>query len=1335
MPIVPAVKVFQLFETTTPVAGVTLDACLIGPNYKVLDYLRVDDKQVAFAGAYDNAEFQTLQYPGRDPGDDVDTDSVKVFFDELQAEYFVGTDGVTETLKPTELQAGTAGFYFGDSVDKDGVSYPKSELLHSRGVKVGDTVEMSSGAVSHTARVLSLAAATVDASVAAPAADALNHESLPYVTPFTPFGDLVETTPPSGDITIGARGLYRSFALGANTYTITTSVGGVLGDLVLSVSDSGTDIPGAVLVPTVAGQTEYPVGSRGLVLVVDTTGVGPDTAGEWTVVGTPPTLSDGSIDKAGSFSTVEQFDIEYTITVQDGNSQGLNTVIVTTTNGVDNSGPTAVTNGVPFPVGNKGAQAVINLPTGAKLTPGDSWTMWARAGGHGPAESVGANDDTPLLQGAFLGQKDGELRLKCTTGGAFAAPAEFEWEIYDAGYTDLAGGFGEATRPLLGSGTFDTTGADENTEFLLAAGITITLTPDSGTGLFTASKVWEAALLSDSLELPEVDVSHDMLAETASLISLDAEADILNFQEPVATITVAPTTGTAVLSGRYLSAEDSTYTLTCPVTAGGLGTAILEIDDTGGDIGATAINTVAGVFEYSVGSRGLTLVLSQDFVCTTLLDIDFAATGSNDLTVTQGYAFKSPIVYTLEVTTGGDFSDPAIITYSSTGNVDSGTITTASGQTEYDLGTRGIKVTFDNDTTELILGQKWVVDTTSDTRFSGDKDYSYTLQVSRSGGFGVAEVSVISDKGDSSGPFVLQEDTDIRRPGHSLPFSVGSFGIKAKLVDGAQSANPDQDAFFHKGDKWVIEATAEAQQGLNKLILDRSIPVALRGVSGITYKLSFELQDVEIPPTGSTNWEVDETTITIWPGIKVTSPDVFDTVSGEPVLFKMAVKTGALMYVTYRALATAGAGTIESLTDVSQIEGQLGRISPENPLAYGMFKALENGVTAIKYLRIGSDDDIGYRAAIDVLENEDNVYALVPLTQDKTVIEQFKQHVDFMSDPDRCKWRIVIANRELDTISDIFVDRVDPISGDTVDLEATFTDDPDAEDLSPPIFTRMEDPLASFLSSGVKAGDIVLTDFVDGEATSSYPVDRVVSEDIIILFDGPSEAVLAPKKYEIVRPLTKDEQASAYAAIAETFLDRRVYLVWPDKVIVDDAEVDGFYLCCAIAGMVAGFPPHQGFTNLAMAGFDSVPRSTSYFTRAQLNIMAEAGVYIVTQKTEGGAVYARHQLSTDKTSVETQELSVTKNLDFLSFYFRNLLEPFIGVWNVTEGALFSIRDVLEGGIEFQKSRALPKIGAPLIDGVVDNVGSNSLLKDTVEVEMRVLLPFPLNFINLRLRVV
>ncbi len=193
-----------------------------------------------------------------------------------------------------------------------------------------------------------------------------------------------------------------------------------------------------------------------------------------------------------------------------------------------------------------------------------------------------------------------------------------------------------------------------------------------------------------------------------------------------------------------------------------------------------------------------------------------------------------------------------------------------------------------------------------------------------------------------------------------------------------------------------------------------------------------------------------------------------------------------------------------------------------------------------------------------------------------------------------------------------------------------------------------------------------------------------------------------------------------------------MFFIWPDIAGTDGQFVEGYYVAAAIAGLIAAFPAHQGFTNISLAGFDDFQRSFVRFTQDQLNTMASGGVYIVTQAVLGGVPFTRHQLSTDTSSLFTRELNITKNVDSISYFFQDLLSPVIGRFNVVPDALTTIRATFESGIQKLKSNVFPRIGPQLIDAEIRKLEQDPDFKDRVIVEIVPDLPVPLNNLDITL---
>jgi hypothetical protein len=133
-----------------------------------------------------------------------------------------------------------------------------------------------------------------------------------------------------------------------------------------------------------------------------------------------------------------------------------------------------------------------------------------------------------------------------------------------------------------------------------------------------------------------------------------------------------------------------------------------------------------------------------------------------------------------------------------------------------------------------------------------------------------------------------------------------------------------------------------------------------------------------------------------------------------------------------------------------------------------------------------------------------------------------------------------------------------------------------------------------------------------------------------------------------------------------------------------------------------------------------------------MDIIATGGTLIMVQDTPTSLPYVRHQLTTDPSLLETGEISVVKNNDFISLFFKNLMKPYLGEWNVTEDLLGALRTALEQGIQFQKKNTTAKIGAPLIDATIESLEVSDISPDRVEIYLDTTQPKPLNTIGLHL---
>jgi hypothetical protein len=303
---------------------------------------------------------------------------------------------------------------------------------------------------------------------------------------------------------------------------------------------------------------------------------------------------------------------------------------------------------------------------------------------------------------------------------------------------------------------------------------------------------------------------------------------------------------------------------------------------------------------------------------------------------------------------------------------------------------------------------------------------------------------------------------------------------------------------------------------------------------------------------------------------------------------------------------------------------------------------------------------------------------------------------------------------------------------------ATLKDNPDVTGTQ---YTLLQVPAGNgnFVENGVRAGDTVrylyTTDGFDGSLYTEFEVDEVVNEDTLLLVSpGHTAAVNVPQKVEVHRTLTATELSAAVALSTAPFTSRRVMAVWPDTVGTSGYTVAGYHLCAALAALAGGVVPQQGLTNVAINGFDDLSRTVSLFNRTQLDHMAGAGVWIVTQDLQTGNVHTRHAVTTgDYDVINDREEMITRNLDSISYFFQSLLEPYIGVSNVTDSTITVIRSELNAGIQVLRGRNfVTRLGGQLVEGDIVDIRRHLTLKDRLVIRMNIELPYPLNNVELHL---
>ena len=422
-------------------------------------------------------------------------------------------------------------------------------------------------------------------------------------------------------------------------------------------------------------------------------------------------------------------------------------------------------------------------------------------------------------------------------------------------------------------------------------------------------------------------------------------------------------------------------------------------------------------------------------------------------------------------------------------------------------------------------------------------------------------------------------------------------------------------------------------------------------------------------------------------------------------------------YLDQRNLRTDHVDRVYSVRTDSEIATELGAFdTPDNPLAYAAhIMLLNNANTAIKCIALKSDDAAGYAEALKRASVTTEVYAFCPLTEDKAIIDAVVADCNRLSAPEEKSWRIAFFSMPTPESVDVELE-----DGATCTISTTGLLEHDGGNFTE---TVRADDTVTVVSTGV-----------------TYTVASVKSNTQLQLSTAPS-AQISGARFRVTHTRPRGEYVEAIAETSANFRDRRAYNVFPNTLRASDGNlVPGMYGAAAVCALACSVAPQQPITNVEIKGFADLPDVYSKFSRDELNEIAAGGTLILMQEKPGGTVYVRHQISTAYRdgNLNTTELSLTKNLDSISYYFANRTSPYIGKYNITDDLLTEVRGVLEDGlVHLETTTETNKLVGPQV--IAEGTEIRSLYrtaeKDKAYCDLALNLPKPFNNFDLHLQVI
>lgn len=384
--IVPRVLINQEF-TQVPVFGdAPLAALIIGPQYKLFRYDVADEKPdtMAYSGdtgnAYVSGADTVFEFPNRPAGAHVDPHYTKVFFENVQAQYFPNSSlgSASGTVTRVTVPNSSPTKYFTNRLQSSALVFKtangsnRSSVFSNRDVKVGDAVELSDGTTVATSKVRALYATKTSATVGTPTQDAANVPT--QVAAFANAPTWVGSgSAPSGRVTLSNDSTayvgYNEKRVLADTYTFEVTTGGNTSAVKFKVSSAA-----GVFTPK-TDVSLVTVSSDADILWLDNTGTNAVridfTSSTSFVVGDKWTVSVAAAatqqtPTSGGTFTDAPHDISYKLTVvrggpfYDGSNAAVCARVSVTSNDIDSSPTVNVTSGTAFDVGSYGTTVTFS---------------------------------------------------------------------------------------------------------------------------------------------------------------------------------------------------------------------------------------------------------------------------------------------------------------------------------------------------------------------------------------------------------------------------------------------------------------------------------------------------------------------------------------------------------------------------------------------------------------------------------------------------------------------------------------------------------------------------------------------------------------------------------------------------------------------------------------------------------------------------------------------------------------------------------------------------------------------------------------------------------------
>ena len=432
------------------------------------------------------------------------------------------------------------------------------------------------------------------------------------------------------------------------------------------------------------------------------------------------------------------------------------------------------------------------------------------------------------------------------------------------------------------------------------------------------------------------------------------------------------------------------------------------------------------------------------------------------------------------------------------------------------------------------------------------------------------------------------------------------------------------------------------------------------------------------------------------------------------------------VYLSFKAVVIplAGEAAIEINSDVD-IVAKVGETGLENWLGRGTLEAFTGNQNRVVYaLRTGGDTVADFTTALRKIQTTDRVYALVGMTDDEAVMELLRDHCTTMSNKFNKNFRRAYIGTDS--------------PGSYVQWGALPGGGYRTGDLASSVLTLD----AAFRSAWKFVATDVGSTITLQSVGQTYTILEVLS-DFEVLTDAADVLTVSNSNLILTRVDTPANTALYVKARSVKLGSRRISNIWCDNPTVTENGVTvvlpAKFLAAEIAGLRCALLVQQGLTMTEVKSVAAAPSMFTSFDPADIDGIAAAGTFIVTQESEGGEVFIRHQLTTgtDEGALAYED-NVGVIVDEFGYAVKDAFRGYIGRRNATPDTIAEMDDKLRAlAVSFTTVEiANANIGAPVLtffdekgnEGQV-TVRQDGDLADTLMTYVKLRVPLPLNGIN------